>query len=362
MSATPSDITAGDNGSATARIADAARSRRAGVTAIDYDELRPPRPMLARDADSIYWMSRYVERAEHVARILLINLNLLTDVGDLGARLHRRQWLSILNIMHLTEAPAQLDPLHQRIPHYMTFDESNPNSLVSCLIRARENARGVREDISSEMWEALNMLYWFVRAEDAPTKLEESPDDFFRSIMTGSLLFQGLTDQTLNHDQRWLFAQVAKYLERADVTCRIIETKFEILGRSATEEAMEMPLRNIHWMAVLRSCCSLEAFRRQHVGDMDPMRVAAFLVLERDLPRSVRYCVRHAHETAAAIRALLRPTAVDPAERVLGRLRAQLDYAQVSEMLSDGLPRYLQGVQNMLADAAVALQKTYFLY
>ena len=113
----------------------------------------------------------------------------------------------------------------------MTFDVENPNSLISCVTRARENARGIRENISAEMWENLNTLYWSLRSEDAPARFEDSPDDFYRQVMTGSMLFQGLTDQTLAHDQRWLFTQIGKYLERIDVTCRVIETKFNILPR-----------------------------------------------------------------------------------------------------------------------------------
>src|SRR6476469_7509234 len=118
----------------------------------------PSRPMLSRDADSMYWMSRYVERAEHVARLLLINSNLLMDVGDLAPALQQRQWRSILEIMRLDELPPSREPLARRIQHFMTFNPDNPSSLMSCLSRARENARAIRETISAEMWECLNTL------------------------------------------------------------------------------------------------------------------------------------------------------------------------------------------------------------
>src|SRR5204862_4210467 len=139
---------------------------------------------------------------------------------------------------------------------------------------------------------------------------EEASEDFYRAIMNGSMLFQGLTDQTLVHDQRWYFAQIAKYLERTDVTARIIETKFGIL-KSAELEA---PIRNIHWMAVLRSCCSIEAYRRNYVGDMEPLRVASFLILQRSFPRSIRYCVEHAYLAISEIRSGTNAKGVDPAE------------------------------------------------
>src|SRR5438552_12548781 len=198
---------------------------------------RPPRPMLARDADSVYWMSRYVERAEHIARILLVNSNLLMDVGDLAPELQDRQWQSVLTIMRAGEMnaipeadaplPATETPTAHRVAQHMTFGADNPNSLFNCIARARENARGVRETISLEMWENLNTLYWTLR--DAPARFDESPEDFYRQVMTGSMLFQGLTDQTMQHDQRWHFTQLGKFLERIDVTARVIASRFALL-------------------------------------------------------------------------------------------------------------------------------------
>jgi uncharacterized alpha-E superfamily protein len=329
------------------------------------------RPMLARDADSMYWMSRYLERAEHVARLLLVNTNLLMDVGELAPTLQQRQWQSVLTILradaNFPGAPppgangdAPPPPLGTRVAQYMAFDPGNPNSLLNCLTRARENARGIRENISSEMWECLNTLYWFFQSGDARHRFEEAPDEFYRDVMTRSMLFQGLTDQTLAHDQGWHFAQLGKYLERIDVTSRIIETKFGML-RTA-DNLLAGALRNIHWMAVLRCCCSIESYRRRHVGDMDPMRVASYLILEREFPRSIRFAVDRAHDAITAIRAEVNPLAIDVAERILGRLDAQLEYGELSEILSEGIPAYLQKIQLGIAEAALALQKAYFLH
>jgi uncharacterized alpha-E superfamily protein len=309
---------------------------------------RPPRPMLARDADAMYWMSRYVERSEHVARLLLVNSNLLIDVGDLAPRMQNRLWQTIFQILRMPPMAEDDDrePMGVRVQKSLTFDESNPNSILSCVTRARENARGIRENISVEMWEALNTLYWSIRSEEAVKKFEESPDSFWRSIMTGSMLFQGLTDQTMAQDQRWQFARLAKHFERADVTCRVIETKHYIL--SSEEEMSESTIRNLNWMAVLRSCCSIEAYRRRHLGDMDPLKVAAFLLLEKNFPRTVRFSVRAACEAISHIRAATNPTGVDEAERILGRLDAQLEYAEIKEILADGLPAYLAKIQTAL--------------
>ena len=323
---------------------------------------QPSRPMMARDADSMFWMSRYVERAEHVARLLLVNSNQLIDVGDLAPKLLQQQWHSIMTIMR-TDVPPGVDgakDLGARIAQHMVFNAENPNSVMSCISRARENARGIRENISAEMWEALNTSYWFLRSDDAQVKFDESQDDFYRQVMTSSMLFQGLTDHTLAHDQRWQFAQAAKYIERIDVTCRVIEMKYTILQSIGGQ--METALRNIQWMAVLRSCCSIEAYRRHHLGEMDPLRVASFLILERGFPRSVRYALAAAHEAIAAIRTEINVLQIDPAERILGRLNAQLEYAEPSEIITAGIPSYVQKIQAEVAEAGLAVQKRYFLY
>jgi uncharacterized alpha-E superfamily protein len=322
---------------------------------------QPPRPMLARDADAMYWMSRYVERAEHVARLLLVNSNLLIDVGDLAPRMRNRLWQQIMTVLRLPEVPEDgPDSIGWAVQKSLTFNPDNPSSLWTCLSRARENARGIRENISMEMWEALNTLYWSIRADDAVKKFEESPDEFYRSVMNSSMFFQGLTDQTLPHDQRWHFAQLAKHCERVDVTCRVIETKHDFL--SFDEAMTESTVRNIIWMAVLRSCCSIEAYRRRHLGDMDVLKVAAFLMLERNFPRSVRFSVHAAYQAISQIRLAANPAEVDAAERILGRLDAQLEYAELEEILSEGLPGYLQRIQTAFAEAALAVQKAYFLH
>jgi uncharacterized alpha-E superfamily protein len=327
-----------------------------------------PRPLLARDADALYWMSRYIERAEHIARILLINANLLIDVGDLSPDLQQRQWQSVLTILRPPSAapplaPAPAAPLREardagQVARHLAFDLDNPNSIAACIGRARENARGVRETISAEMWENLNTLYWQLR--DAPARFDEAPDELYRTVIHASMLFQGLTDQTLEHDQRWHFTQLGKYLERIDITARVIATKYDIL-RSA-EPRLEAPLKNIHWMSVLRSCCSIEAFRRNHIGDFDPVKVMSFLILEPDFPRSIAFCVGAAHAAIAAVRAETSPRAIDPAERALGRLKIQLEYAETAEIMKPGPIAYLQRIQADTAEAALAIQKSYFLH
>lgn len=318
--------------------------------------------MLARVAESMYWMNRYIERAEHLARLILVNSNVLIDIGDVASRLEQELWLGVLKVMLLDQSNVAKDLLARHdvaraVSQYLTFEAEN--GLLACLTKARENARSIRENISGEMWENLNTLYWGIRAEDSRQRFDESPHDLLREVMTGSFLFQGLTNQTLGHGQGWFFGQLAKHLERADMTCRIIETKFDIL--SAADHDLDGPVRNIHWMAVLRSCCSIEEYRRMYPGNMDPMHVAAFLILERAFPRTICYSVRHAHESASGIRAMVNPHNPDTAERILVRLQAQLEHGDPGEVANEGVQAYLQRIREKIGQASAAVQGAYFL-
>ena len=327
---------------------------------------RPPRPLLSRVAESAFWLARYVERAEHVARVHLINLNSLLDVGDIDPEVERQFWAGPLRIFLLDQSPAadailQLprEQLASRVGQYLTLDPANPNSILSCITRARENARSIRESLSAEMWEGLNTLYWSLRSEDVAHRFEESPTDLLNSVMNGSMLMQGLSDQTLPHGQVWRFIRLARHVERIDVTCRTIETKLDTLA--AVEEQVETPERNMHLLSIVRSCCALEAYRRRHVGEIDPDLIAAFLLLERDFPRSVAFCARNAHHDISQIRLESRPAQSDHAEAILGRLQADLHYTQPHEIEIDRLRPYLQKIQSVTLEAAVAVRQSYFL-
>ncbi len=325
------------------------------------------RPMLARVAESLYWMSRYMERAEHVGRIVLVNFNVLMDLGDLAQNMQEKQWLSVMRILRLHTTPEGMQILSQgdrnigqRVAEFMAFDTRNRSSLINCLTKARENARSIRESISVEMWETLNTLYWAQQADDAKQSLAESPQQILNSAIMGSLLFQGVTDQTLPHGQGWQFIQLAKHLERIEMTCRVIEAKFDIL--KSQEWALETSLSNIQWMAVLRSCSSIEAFRRRYVGDLDPQRVVAFLIFDKESPRSIRYCVREAQKAVAGIAMAAHPLEIDPLERILGRLDGQLELAETRELNSAGVKMVLEQILENTGEAASAIQRSYFLH
>lgn len=328
------------------------------------------RPMLARDADATYWMARYVERAEHVARMLLVHSEALIDVGDVAESLLDGHWRSVLQVMY-SDQPKSIEPrdasdtrpLSLRITDDLTLNPGNPNSLISCLTRARDNARGIREVISAEMWQHLNVMYWSIRAEDAKSLLQEVPEQLYQQIIEGSMLFQGLTDQTLGYGQRWYFTQLGKYFERINDICRMVMVKRQLMNdHESGGETYDSPLWQIHWTTILRSCGSIEAYRRSYFGELDEPHVAQFMVLDDAFPRSMAYCVRRAYDSLAALRATVRPQSIDQAERILGRLRAQLEFADVSEILRSGLDVYLSNLLDQVNLAALAVQRSYFLH
>jgi len=328
---------------------------------------RAPRAMLARVADASYWMSRYVERAEHIARVLLVSSDVLTGAGDMDERFARETACDVLRITQRDHMFADLAPLSRTpsqamaaVAHYMALDADNPNSLINCLSKARENARSIRESISAEMWEHLNTFYWSLKADDAQARFDDSPQEFLRAVMSGSLLMQGLVDQTMDHGQVWLFIQLSKYLERVDMTCRILAAKIRTLTKF--DSSLDAPLLVIQWMAVLRACCSIEAYRRVNLGDLEPSRVAGFIVYEPTFPRSVHFCVRHALEAVERIRTLLSADTGREVQRRLGRLFADLQYSQTAPSSSEELLVFLEEIRLSNADAAAAVQEQWFLH
>ncbi len=325
---------------------------------IPTEESALRRPLLSRVADSLYWMSRYVERAEHVARGLRITTNLLMDVGDLPDELYDRQWLSLLSLVGAT-LPDSPGDVGSRVTRTLSFDAGCNGSLVSSIANARENARAVRSEISAEMWETINAAYWTIRSDEARQKFEEQPEEFYTSIINVSMLFQGQTEETLPQSQRWMFVRLAKALERIDMTCRIVQARLDAFEE--VEDALDAPLRTIQWMSTIRMCCGIEAYRRRFMADFDPLKVAGFIILEETFPRSIRFNVSEALDAISRIRKLTTPETIDPAERVLGRLDADLDYADLSEIARVGFREYLKSVQSRVHEAGVLVQQTYFL-
>ena len=313
--------------------------------------------MLSRVADSLYWMSRYIERAENDARILDVNLQLLLDLG--GETDAMQHWAPVLASLEETELFDSLyDTADERsVIEFLSLEKKNPNSIFSCLTLARENARTTREQISSEMWEQVNRLYLFVQSENAGKLLRASPHEFFKRVVTGSHLFQGITDATMTHGEGWDFIRIGALLERADYTSRILDVKYHILLPSG--ESVGGNIDAIQWMAVLKSCSALEAYCKLYVSQVAPWKVAEFLMTHRDFPRSIRYCIDSLDAVLHRISGVDENLYANEAERLSGRLRSDVDFVTIGEIFEFGLHEYLESIQKRLVEVSDAMYATY---
>ncbi|MYF99767.1 alpha-E domain-containing protein [Candidatus Poribacteria bacterium] len=310
--------------------------------------------MLSRVAESIYWMSRYIERAENVARFVDVNLQLILDQPT-GMQ---AQWDPLVATTGDDEVFEERygEATREAVLKFLSFDTENPNSIISCLRAARENARSIRENISSEMWEQLNDAYLMVTETSEEWAMAE-PHQFFTDIKVASHLFMGQTDNIMSHSEGWHFCQLGRLIERADKTSRIVDVKYFILLPSVSD--VNTPFDDIQWGALLHSASAFEMYRKTH-GLIAPNKVVAFLLLDREFPRSVLYCISKAEESLHAISGTPLETFSNSAEQGLGQLRSEFAYAQVDQILHSGLHEFLDAFQTKLNDVGEDIYKTFF--
>jgi uncharacterized alpha-E superfamily protein len=311
--------------------------------------------MLSRVADSIYWLNRYIERAENIARFIDVNLMLLLDALPDAAQ----QWEPLV----LTTGDL---PLFQErygaatadnVIRFLTFDTSYPNSILSCLRSARENARSVREIISSEMWEQVNAFYLMVNGADQSKPVVELLD-FFQQVKLSSHLFAGVMDATMTHNEGWHFGQIGRHLERADKTARILDVKYFILLPSL--RYVGSMLDNIQWMALLKSASAYEMYRKRGGHRLSPTAIAEFLILDLEFPRSIRFCVTQAEQSLHEIMGTPIGTWSTMVERNLGKLRRDLDYLTIEDIIQAGLHETLDDLQLRMNRVGGAIGETFF--
>ncbi len=326
-----------------------------------------PRPqatiMLSRVAHSLYWMSRYIERAENLARLLDVNHQLLLDFHGFNDTTIKDHWDSILAssgdeelfLKHYETADSR------SVTEFFAFDLRNPNSILSCVYSARENARMVRDQISLEMWETINELYLFLYNRKADEIRATGANEFFASVKRGAHLFQGLTSSTYSRNEGWEFLEFGKYLERADKTTRILDVKYHILLPSANDVGGAVD--TAQWQAVLRSASALEAYRRFYVREILPWKAAEFLIFSDSFPRSLHYCVARVDEL---LRRILGENAARPrtaAARASRRLLADLQSLTITEVLQEqGLHEFLLETQKALDRIGGAVVETTMFY
>ena len=315
--------------------------------------------MLSRTADHLYWMSRYTERAENTARMLDVNyqtalLPQSESVAQLG-------WQGLLSISELLSSYKERHGEIQarEVMDFMVKDEDNPSSILSCLGAARENARAVRGTLTTEVWETQNTTWLEVKRMVKSGEFERDPAQFFEWVKFRSHLSRGVTVGTMLMDEALYFMRMGTFLERADNTARLVDVKFHALQSdfygTANEKDQEYDF--YHWSAILRSVSGFEVYRKVYRDVIKPERVAELLILRADMPRSL-------HASLNEVVSNLRLVASDPHSETLrrvGKLRAELMFGRIDEILATGLHAYLTQFLDRVNDLGAHISREFLV-
>ena len=312
--------------------------------------------MLSRVADSLYWINRYVERAENLSRFVEVSEAMALDCPPGSAE----PWQPLIDASGDRDLFDQLYPSGggpDQVVEFLVKAEDNPSSIVNCIALARENARQIRDVITTEMWEQINDLYWTLLESDS--FWHQPPQEQLREIRRGCQLFYGITDATLSRDLSWQFSRLGRLIERADKTTRILDVKYFLLLPSPEE--VGGVLDELQWISLLRSAGAYQMFRQSQQGVITPRAVAAFLLLNRNFPRSVRYCLERIDETLQVVAAGAAAGKPDPLECLSGLTRARWSYTGIDELVTGGLHESIDALQQDLNNLHELIHARYFV-
>ena len=310
--------------------------------------------MLSRVASNLYWMSRYVERAENTARVLDVTWRMSLLVKE--PKLQDQEWFAPLNITgSLFPFSGRHDRVNAReVLHFMACDPENPGSIYSCARQARENARSVRGTITSEMWEVLNATWLEMQQMDEDKMMARGISNFFDWVKERSHLFRGVTFGTMHRDEAYAFARLGTHMERADSTARILDVKYHILLPSVKDVGGAVDY--YQWSAVLRSVSAFETYRKVYRDVITPLRLAELLILRDDTPRSLHFCLKQVVDTLSIVQNAHSAEAVRRARQILSGLQQ----GRISEIFSNGLHEYLTEVLDAMKVLSQDVQRAFF--
>jgi uncharacterized alpha-E superfamily protein len=306
--------------------------------------------MLARVADSLYWLGRYIERAEHLSRLSSVMMNATLDQTDSGAH-------AVRIAMAAVGDPADgVDIGSFEAAEALVLDRSDTNSVVSSLARARENARQVRDQITTETWERLNLLYLKVTDENAGKEFSDGSANFLHDVIADLHLFKGAADTTMSHGESWRFMMLGIYMERAQLVSRLLEVCFA-----------ESPIHghvddHVALVSVLRMACALEPYLRVYTAEIEPRHILEFLVFDEDFPRSIRFATAQIEQHLSAMARNAFTGERPGPERLAGRIKARLQFADVDELEAVGAGPLLTTVVNECARIHEAIYETFVAY
>ena len=310
--------------------------------------------MLSRVADSLYWINRYVERAENISRFVEVSEAMALDCPPGSAE----PWLPLIDASGDRELFDKLYPSGSPddVIDFLVRADGNPNSVLNCICFARENARQIREVITTEMWEHLNGIYWQLQESEF---WQQPPQEQLREIRRACQLFYGITDATLSRDHSWQFSRLGRLLERADKTTRILDVKYFLLLPS-TEEVGGV-LDELQWIALLRTAGAYQMFRQSQQKAIATEAVASFLLLDPIFPRSVRYCLERISETLRIIHGNAVPGRPDDLECLSGITLARWSYTRIEDLIATGLHESIDGFQQDLNRMHELIEHRYFV-
>ena len=311
--------------------------------------------MLSRVADSLYWINRYVERAENISRFVEVSEAMALDCTPGSAE----PWLPLIDASGDRELFDELYPAGgpEQVVEFLVRAEANPYSVVNCIAIARENARQIRDVITTEMWEQLNDTYWTLL--DSEGFWKQQPQERLRDIRRACQLFYGITDATLSRDLSWHFSRLGRLLERADKTTRILDVKYFLL--LPTPDEVGGVLDELQWISLLRSAGAYQMFRQSQQQAIEPKAVAAFLLLDPIFPRSVRYCLERINETLRIVLGQAVPGAPDELECLSGLTLARWSYTSIDELIAGGLHESIDDLQSDLNRLHDLVEQRYFI-
>lgn len=315
--------------------------------------------MLSRTADHLFWMSRYMERAENTARMLDVNYQTaLLPQSDAVAELGWRGLLAISELTgDYTKRYGAIDPA--KLMEFMVADEENPSSIVSCLRAARENARAVRGTLTTEVWETTNQTWLEFNKVLATGELRRDPANVFEWVKFRSHLSRGVVVGTMLQDEAFHFVRIGSFLERADNTARMLDVKFHDVDSDFYGHADERDneYEFYHWSAILRSVSGFEVYRKVYRNVIQPEKVAELLILRADMPRSLAHCM---NRMSSNLRSVANSNSGDTLRRA-GRLEADLRYGRIDEILATGLHAYLTQFLANVGELGVGISKDFLV-
>ncbi len=312
--------------------------------------------MLSRVADSLYWMGRYLERTENIARFLDVNWHLTLDM----AMSQQSHWSALVSVTGDMEVFKSLYPEENRnnVIRFLTIDRNYGNSIWSCLNHARENALAVRDLIPIEMWELINVFFHIIEKEAKnPVELFANPYTFCDEVKKRNLALSGLVDDAMDHDEAWLFFNLGRMLERADKTSRILDVKYFVLLPHLQDVGTVVDV--VQWSALLKAASAFQAYRHS-IGRISPGGVAGFMLMSHSFPRSVLYSLTMAQTLLHEITGTRIGYFSNDAEKLLGQLCAELSFQSIEEVLAQGLHEFTDNLQLKMNAIDQAVFETFF--